>query len=421
MNREFVFTGRERTFCFVLMGIGVLSMVLCFFGDDELQTRFWSNFLHNSVFFTGIAFMALFLYSAFITGWSGWHIVFKRVWEGIYLFLPVGLILMLIIAAGLWLDFHHLYEWNDTSALNPDKLHDQIILGKTGFLNKFWFTGGTILFVGIWYFIATRLRGLSVAEDNEERDPNFSKHRKMRIWAAAILPIGGFTSAFLIWQWVMSVDSAWYSTMFAWYAAASWLVSMLCLTAIFTAYLKGRGYLEQVSHEHLHDMGKYIFAFSIFWTYLWFSQFMLIWYANVGEETIYFRERMDSYPILFWANLAVNFALPFLVLMRNSTKRKYGSLLFIASVVFIGHWMDFFLMIKPGVRKTAEHLTHAAGDAHHGAASFMSGFTIPGFIDIGTMLGFLGLFIFVVFSNMSRASLYPANDPYLAESIHHHV
>ena len=180
---------------------------------------------------------------------------------------------------------------------------------------------------------------------------------------------------------------------------------------------------------------------------MWFSQFMLIWYANVGEETIYFRERYDKYPVLFFGNLIINFILPFFILLRNDTKRKFGSVGFVAGVVLIGHWWDFFLMIKPGALHTAHSAlekhghghghgdTHAVDAAHgagHGAhdaaghaaghaSEFVSGFTLPGFLEIGTFLGFLALFFFVIFSALGKASLVPKNDPYLGESLHHHT
>ncbi len=222
----------------------------------------------------------------------------------------------------------------------------------------------------------------------------------------------------------MSLDAHWYSTMFAWYSGASWFVSMICTTILVLLYLKSRGYYSQVTDEHIHDLGKFLFAFSIFWTYLWFSQFMLIWYANVGEETGYFLIRMQEYPVLFWANLAINFILPFFVLMRNSTKRKVGSLTFAAIVVLFGHWLDFFLMIKPGALHTAHELAHN-GDGHgahaEGAHAFMTGFHLPGFLEIGTFIGFMGLFLLVFFTALAKAPLTPKNDPYIQESLHHHV
>lgn len=435
---QFTFTSRQKTTTFIMMAIGVVRMILTWFQDDALHTRFWTNFLHNSVFFTGIAFMALFGLCAAILTYAGWFVVFKRLWEAYSLFLIVGLVLLVVIIGGVWAHYHHLYHWADLEAVK----HDEILANKSAFLNPMWYTLGTLICVGAWYYFATKLRKLSADEDLHGTN-DYEQYRKSKIFAAIFLPIGGFTSAALIWQWLMSLDAHWYSTMYAWYATASWFVSMLCLTVLMVIWLKGKGYMEFVSREHLHDLGKFVFAFSIFWTYLWFSQFMLIWYSNNGEETTYFNQRMLHYPVLFWGNLVLNFLLPFLILIRNDTKRKVGIMAFVAMIVFFGHWLDFFQMVKPGALHTAtEALGHATGHgaaaahgaeaAGHGATAsgltgsnaplpFKMGFTIPGLLEIGTLVGFLGLFFYFTLNQLAKVSLVAKNDPFLHESIHHHV
>ncbi|MEO0776229.1 MAG: hypothetical protein AAF146_06685, partial [Bacteroidota bacterium] len=253
----------------------------------------------------------------------------------------------------------------------------------------------------------------------------YAIHRKIKFVSAIFLPIAAFTSCAMIWQWVMSIDAHWYSTMFAWYATASWAVSAFAITILTLIYLKSKGYYPNVTAEHFHDIGKYLFGISVFWTYLWFSQFMLIWYANVGEETGYFLLRRDNYTFIWYANLVLNFVLPFLVLMRNDTKRKFGTLAFVSIIVLIGHWIDFFMMVKPGALITAKEaaLLEAGGHAGHHEMTyeFMMGFTIPGFLEIGTFLGFGALFMYVAFTQLAKAKLEPEHDPYLAESLHHHV
>lgn len=430
---QFTFDSKLKTGLIGFMILGLVCMAITFFVDDPLHTRFWSNYLHNTVFFTGIAFVSLFVLTAFTTAYAGWYTVLKRIWEAYSLFLIPGLALMLLVIIGLWGNFHHLYHWADAEAV----LSDHILQAKSRFLNKGWYTFGTLIIVGIWIFFAWKIRQLSVLED-EQGTADFQIHRKIRIWSAAFLPIAAFSSAAIIWQWVMSIDAHWYSTLFAWYNTASFFVAAMSLTVLMIVYLKSRGYYEDVTSDHLHDIGKYIFGFSVFWAYLWFSQYMLIWYGNIGEETIYFRERLDNYRTLFYANLLINFALPFLVLMRNDTKRKYGTLVFTSVALLFGHWLDFFVMIKPGVYLTAqETLAHGhdaeviehASDVGHGpveeaahhAAEFAMGFTIPGLLEIGTFLGFLALFIYVVFDRMTKASLVPNHDPYIEESLHHHV
>lgn len=422
-DHSFKMTGRERNVLFGFMGLGLLCIILTLLGDDAVHSRFWSNYLINAVFFTGVSFIALFIMAAFTTTYTGWYIVVKRIWEAYAQFLLVGLLLMLVLIIGLWGHFHHLYHWADEAAVAADP----VLTGKASFLNKYWYTFGTIIIVGTWYFLFARpMRKMSLREDVEGQDANFSLYRKYKRYSAIFLPIGAFTSAALIWQWVMSVDAHWYSTMFAWYTTASWFVACLAITIMLVIYLKNRGVLPFVTTEHMHDLGKYLFAFSIFWTYLWFSQYMLIWYANVGEETTYFHTRINEYPVLFYGNLVLNFLVPFFILMRNDTKRKAGTLFFVALVVLLGRFLDFFQMVKPGVLHTthealAHHGEAAATEAAHHTSSFTAGFSLPGLLEVGTFLGFLAFFIFFVFKQLEKAPLLPKNDPYLAESLHHHV
>jgi hypothetical protein len=419
-------------------------------------------------------------------------------------FMWVGIILMGVIVLGVWGHFHHLYHWNSTdlNLTDPEAPHyDRILAGKKSFLNPIWFTVGTIGFLAIWYFWAKNLRQASVDQDTMETS-EFKYYRIQRKWAASFLPLGGFLSTVFLWQSVMSIDSHWYSTMFAWYSMVSMWLGAISMTVMLIIYLKSLGYLEYVTQNHLHDIGKFLFGISVFWTYLWFDQFMLIWYANNGEETIYFNERMTHYPVLFWGNLLLNFVTPFLILMRNDTKRKFGTMFFVALIVFFGHWWDYFYMIKPGARisaheamelaegkhgdshssvapakqeapaepakaeshdATAGHAadTHAAPadttanthsadagkheDAHpvateataasggdhgdgHGAdghhavdesKAFKLGYTLPGLEELGILIGFVCLFLFFFFNQLSKVSLVPLKDPFLEESLHH--
>jgi hypothetical protein len=495
---NYVFSARAKMVTGGLMILGLICLVWTYLigSHEDHHMRFWTNFLHNATFFLGIAFMAGFVLAAFTTAYAGWFVQFKRVWEAYSLYLLPALFTMGVLMVGLWLHSHHLYHWNDAEAVAGD----EILTHKSAFLNKWWYSLGTVAFVGLWYFFISRMRQLSLAEDNAESG-DFSYHRSYKKYAAIFLPIAGFTSAALIWQWIMSLDSHWYSTMFAWYATASWFCAMMSMTIMMLIYLKSRGYFEKVTAEHFHDLGKYLFAISIFWTYLWFSQYMLIWYGNIGEETIYFRERLDNYQALFYINLVINFVLPFLILMRNDTKRKYGTLFFACVIVLFGHWLDFFMMIKPAALRTVieleemhggehgeesygsteseeiYHLTsleqeqpahseghdaHAEGEDHgehseaaagghdghdnagadHGAATHdgehaahegdlhafperfiesRAGYMLPGFLEIGTFLGFLGAFLFFTLNRLSSAALEPKNDPYLDESEHHHT
>jgi hypothetical protein len=506
---QFVFEGRQKTFLMSMMVIGVVSMLLAYVTDsDPLHTRFWTNYLHNSVFFTGIAMVATFLIAAKAVALAGWQTVVKRIWEAYSLFLIVGLVLMGVLALGVWGHFHHLYHWADAEAVANDK----ILKGKSSFLNAGWYSFATFGFIIVWYWFARKFRSISLEQDEQTDRTAYPLYTTMKKYSAIFLPIFGFTSAAAIWQWVMSVDAHWYSTLFAWYCTASLVVTFFASVILLLIYFKSKGYFQEVTLEHFHDLGKFVFGISVFWTYLWFSQYMLIWYGNIGEETIYFKQRMTEFPIPFWSNIVMNFILPFLILIRNDAKRKTGILVFTCSLVIFGHWNDLFQMTKYGPLYTArEHNVHSGhGDAkkgeddghsdattiEHGKAVLMSatadttahkaeahatethahapeahattatadtnvapaaaeaaahhddkghgaeaahegaghadahaekksgyipGFTIPGFYEIGTFIGFIGLFLYFVFSQLAKAPLVPKNDPYLNESLNHHV
>jgi hypothetical protein len=165
-------------------------------------------------------------------------------------------------------------------------------------------------------------------------------------------------------------------------------------------YLKKLGYLPKVNDSHIHDLGKWTFATSFLWSYLWFSQFMLIWYANIGEEVTYFVMRIENFKVLYFAMFIINFAFPMLILMSRDAKRNFGILTFVGLIILAGHWLDVYIMVSAG--------------------SLGSNATI-GFIEIGMALMVLGGFIFVVLRNLTKAPLTPVNHPFLDESIHHEI
>jgi hypothetical protein len=508
-NETFVFNRNAKMFTIVLMVIGLICLGLSYNSgtEDMHHLRFWTNYLHNSVFFVGIGFTAVLFLACHALAWGGWVVVFKRVNEAMMHFLYAGVILFTILAIAIYLDADGtdmLYMWTNEDYLSIDHANfDELAFHKSAFLNPLnYFL--TVLVVAVWSVFAYLFRKVSLAEDSTPYTVHSNSMeggkevinsvpqnvRKNRIYAAAFLPIAGFSSAFVIWQWVMSVDTHWYSTLFAWYCTVSMFVSMCSFIFLIVIYLRSQGLLQKFTDEHMHDLGKYIFGFSVFWAYLWFSQFMLIWYVNNGEETQYFFIRFEQFKSVFFLNLFINFVLPFFILMMNTSKRSLGTLGFTAGLLIFGHWLDFYQMIKPGVWYNYEHAMHlahegheledghgdntyhlnsndlakpvlttyqeddhgdhsqdgqeeghdsgahdsghakghaAAGDAEHGHeaaghhehSQFVVGVHMPGFLEIGTFLGFLGLFLFITLFSISRAPLYPPNDPYILESEHY--
>jgi hypothetical protein len=361
--------------------------------------RLFANLWLNNVYFTGIAVIGLFFTAVQYVAYAGWSVLVKRVLEALTYYLPVGGVIMIVV---FLLGKHDLFHWTHPELYDKaSHEYDPIIAGKSGFLNLTFYIIRMVAYFALWCFFAWWLRQQSKAEDLNGGLTYYDK--SIRI-SAMFLVVFGVTSSLSAWDWVLSIDTHWFSTMFGWYVFASWFISGLAATTLTVIILKQNGYLKMVNSNHLHDLGKFVFAFSIFWTYIWFSQFMLIWYANIPEEAIYFRERIggyqDHYTWILFTNLIVNFAFPFLVLMTRDAKRQMIMLKIVCIVVLIGHWMDFYLMIMPGTLR---------GD---------SGF---GLIELGTAMTFLGMFLTMFTRGLTDASLVPVNHPFLEESVHHHV
>ena len=218
--------------------------------------------------------------------------------------------------------------------------------------------------------------------------------------AAIFLVMFAVFSSTLSWDWLMSIDTHWFSTLYGWYIFSGMWVTGLTTALIIIVYLKNKGLLPEVNENHIHDVAKWVFAISFLWSYLWFSQLMLIWYANIPEEIVYFRTRFEHYPIMFFGMFLINFVLPMIILMSRDAKRNLIFFLPVAMIIFVGHWFDIFCLVMPGTLGAHWHY---------------------GFMEIGMFIGFLGMFILIVLTNLSKAPLMVEKHPLLDESIHHQV
>lgn len=379
-------------------------------GGEEHATAPWLKRLYvtlwqNNVFFAGLGLIGIVFLTIQYASQAGWSAGFKRVPEAMGYWLPFAGIIMVVL---YFLAGHDIFHWTHIDLYNEESPHfDAIINGKKAFFfwpaaenpgfPIFWFAR-LVIFFSLWYLLFLRFRKLSLQEDEIGGSVNFFK---MRSLSAIFLVIFAVTSSIAAWDWVMSIDTHWFSTMFGWYVFASWWVAGLAMITFLVVWLKGKGLLAVVDHNHLHDLGKFVFAFSIFWTYIWFSQFLLIFYANIPEESIYFVERINTqYKGFFYVNLFLNFVFPFLFLMTRDSKRHMIFLKIACVVVIFGHWIDFFLMVTPGTM-------HYDGGL--------------GFMEIGVTMVFLSLFLYVVLNSLSKAPLIAKNHPLLEESLHHHI
>lgn len=411
LTDQYVIPKKYNLLSLILMAVGVLSIIILFIthgssSDQHIAARFWASILQNSVYFLLVVNAVMFFIVATTLAWGGWQMSFRRVSEAISTCVPViGVIALIILLALVFGNNHVIYHWADDHAQN-----DPALAHKSGFLNKGFFAIWTTITIAGWWLLGKKIRSLSRSIDNNPLSIEEGKKYiwNNTVWAAIYAVLFALTVLSSIpWLWLMSIDAHWFSTMYSWYTFASSFVAGIALITLFVVYLKNNGYLELVTKEHLHDLGKFMFAFSIFWTYLWFSQFMLIWYANIPEETIYFKQRLQGpYRGIFWLNLIINFLAPLLILMKRASKRNYGTITMMAVLILFGHWLDFYQMVMPtAVMDPVTKTTH-----------------VPNMIaDFGIALGFVGLIMFVTVRSLAKHPLTARNHPFLKESIIHHT
>ena len=358
----------------------------------QLQNKPWAALYVACIFFMLISLGVLAFYAIQQVSQSGWSPVLFRVMQGITAYLPVGSVLFFIFLLLCGFHLNHLFIWLDPEVVATDKL----IANKAGYLNfPFWIIRAAIFLMG-WNLYRYYSRKNCLAQDGANDDLNYKKNFKL---SAVFLVFFIVTESIMSWDWIMSIDPHWFSTLFGWYVFSSFFVSAITVIALVTLYLKSKGVLEHVNTSHIHDLAKFIFGFSVFWAYLWFSQYMLIWYANIPEEVTYFITRIELYNLPFFGAVVMNFVFPLLILINTDFKRITWVLVMAGVVILIGHYLDFFLMIMPGT----------VGDRW-----------FIGVSEIASVLFFLGLFIYVVFTALTKVPLLPKRNPFIEESKHFH-
>ena len=397
-SKQFEFTGKAKTWSLIAIAIGIISVAIGF--ATGYVDRTWANLLICAYYFTCVSFAGMMFIAVQYVSQAGWAASILRVPSAFITVIPYAAgILFVLIAAGLY--SHNLYHlWNVVGITDPNSPNfDPIIAGKSGYLNITFFLIRLALYMIIWGSMALYIRKFSFREDLEGGLDYYSKSIKV---SAIFCVVFGFTYPLFSFDMMLSVDAHWFSTMFGWYNLAGLWVSGLSVIALTVILLKENDYMPWVNKSHIHNLGLFMFAFSIFWTYLWTAQFLLDWYANIPEETMYFLKRWTpEYKFWFWFNIVINFLTPFLLLMTSDNKRNMKIVKIAAIIIILGHWLDYYLMVMPGSVKVGER-----GFNH---------------IEIGTFIGFAGLFTFLMLKGLSKAPLLQKNHPYLEESLHHSI
>src|SRR6201996_9149662 len=415
-DERFEFTGNVKTWSLIAIVVGILVIALGFFtGYGE---RTFANLLLMGYYFTCVCICGVFFCALQYVAQAGWSASILRVPQAFAKVLPIaGIILLVIICGGLFITHTGVNEEGKQTVLpylykqwalkgittKGDPNYDAVITAKSGYLNIPFFLIRLVIYLGSYSLLGRMLVKYSNNEDELGGMLNYNKSFKMSV---IFLIIFGFTVPLFAFDTIMSLEAHWFSTMFGWYNFAALWVSGIAVITLTLIILRENGYMEWVTTDHLHNLGQLMFGFSIFWTYLWFAQFLLTWYANIPEEAAYFYKRWEpQFKPWFWLNIVVNFLTPLLVLMSRDSKRMVKILKVACIILICGHWLDYFQMIMPGT----------VGPQASWAVEI-------GPIEITVLIGFAGLFIFTMLSSLSKfKSLIPKKHPLLDESLHHHI
>ena len=412
---EFKFEGRAKLITQVLMAVGLIALVGGYLTDhSDHHQRWWANLLVNGFFYFSLSLAALFFYALQYITESAWSVVIKRFFEAMLGFLPYGAAVIVIVLLAGQFHIHHLYHWMDTTLYhefmtveggvstyfdkevagavkNPN--YDSIIAAKGAYFSTWFFWLRTFIYLFTFLLFAKLFRKWSLQEDEIG---GVEIHFKVFRRSALFMVFFAYFSSTLSWDWLMSIDPHWFSTLYGWYLFSGMWVGMIIFSHVTILWLKSKGYFEEITDSHMHDLGKWMFAISMLWSYLFFCQFMLIWYSNIPEEVTYYVSRIfTDYKVPFVTMFLINFVVPFLVLISRDTKRNPAFLLPVAVLIFIGHFTDVYLLVIPGT---------------------MFNHNVFGLFEIGLFLGFLGLFINRTLTTLSKAPLIAKNHPMLQES-----
>ncbi|HEY5326664.1 MAG TPA: quinol:cytochrome C oxidoreductase [Mucilaginibacter sp.] len=415
-DERFEFQGKAKTWSLVMIAIGVIGIAYGFLSGSGERT--FSNLLLMGYYLTCVSICGVFFCAVQYVAQAGWSASILRIPQAFASILPkVAVVLLVIICAGLYFThtganvdgkqtiLPYLYkEWALKGVTTPgSENYNAIIAGKSGFLNVPFFLARLLAYLGCYSLLGWLLVKYSNNEDALGGMLNYNKSFKVSV---IFLVIFGFTIPLFAFDTIMSLEAHWFSTMFGWYNFAALWVGGMAVITLTLIYLKESGYIKWVTEDHLHNMGQLIFGFSIFWTYLWFAQFLLTWYANIPEESAYFYKRWEpEFKPWFWLNIVVNFVTPLLVLMSRDSKRMIKVLKVACIILILGHWLDYWQMIMPGTT---------------GPQS--AWYTEIGILEASVFIGFAGLFMFLMLGALSKfKSLAPKKHPLLDESLHHHI
>ncbi len=381
MDKKSFINAKDQNILYAFVVIGLIGVI----GGLLFSDRFWASFLQNSFYFVTVALGgAVFVAINHIAN-SGWANVLRRVPEAMMSYIPIGAVSIMLLFFGR----NAIYEWTEKTYSHNGH---ELVFKNTYLSPEFFFTR-MFVYLFIWIVLIYLLKRESYKQDI---DGDMDHTRKSRIYSGIFLVTFGITFTFAVFDWIMSIEPMFFSTIYAFYHIAGVLLSGTATITILTILLKRRGYLKEVGDKQLHGLGKLVFGFATFWAYIWVSQYLLIYYANVPEETIhYFKRTTPEWSNVFYASLFLNWVIPFVMLIRRKAKSNQSWMLAACAIVLVGHWVDLYVLIFPTFFESP----------------------MIGLVDIALPIGFIGLFLLVFSRNLPVDRMIPRKDPYLAESM----
>jgi hypothetical protein len=346
--------------------------------------------LVNGFYVLSLAVSAMFFIATQLVSGARWSAAMRRVPEAFMLLLPLAAVLML----ALYLGRGHLYPWATEGAFD----HEPGASGRAAYLRTPFVFGRLIVALVLWAWFVFTFRKTSLHQDGDPR-AGLIHHQRLSRYAAVFLLLFAPSFTVAAYDWLLSLDAHWFSTMFAVYAFAGMFVQGLAAVTLAVVILRQQGrFGAAIEVSHLHDLGKLLFAFSTFWAYIWLCQYLLIWYGNVPEEVTYYVRRTNgTWLYLFALDVIVNWVVPFVALMSARAKQNPARLRWISVLLLVGHWLDLYVMVMPAKRETPE----------------------LGPLELLVPLAYASLAYLVVLRGLSQAPLVPVNDPILAaERLH---
>src|SRR5450759_241946 len=388
MKEQITVSRNFKIITLLLIAIGAGTIIFGLITDRQAT---WANWLIVNYYFFSIAMGGAFFFVIQSISQSGWSSAFKRVSEALMSYVPFAALFFLL----LWFGVNDLYQWShkDTAALDP------IIQHKSAFLNIPFFFARMILYFLLWIVFIRKLRQISLREDLADpsnTDGIMYLFGKTELYSKIFIFILAITFSLSAFDWIMSLDVKWYSTIFALKNLVAAFLHGVSILTLIVFILYKRGYFPFFNEYHLHDFARYIFMLSIVWGYFWFAQFMIIWYGNIPEETAYYSIRWQAgWKVLFFLEIGLNWFIPFMILLPVKASRNMTIVTIVIVFLIIGQYIDLFVQVIPGTT---------------GALKFS-------WISAGTFLGFAGLFALVIATTLSKAKILPFNHPYLDESL----